>query len=287
MGAVLAALAALAEGALQYLGGQAMKSIMGNPDLQNVERLVRSAIQEINAATRAAIEENEIRKLINSMEAVFTNLRDYAELKDRKDQLDNQFLLTDAILKTNEAAAQCVALKIPAVLCFVNSVSLNLLARAAFYKLHATPESKLLVGRMAEESATKATTIVDPFIASLDPSIRLSVPNPQCECQSIDTPDGGYTIGYYCHCWALIDGVPVEIVSNRDVTDADYNAAFEGQRKQLQTFRDNAVTNIQVPVHKAVDAWQSAKTAAVALAWDLSEEREASLKIELKRPLDS
>jgi hypothetical protein len=286
MPAVIAALVALAEGALQYLGGQAMKSIMGNPDLQNIERLVRSAISEINAATRIAIDENEIRQLIQSMEAVFSNLRDYAELQNRKDQRDNEFLLTDAILKTNDAAFQCVSLKIPAILCFANAVSLNLLARAAFYKLHSTPESKLLIGRMAEQSALTATGLVDPFIASLDPSVRLGIPSPECECIDNSPPEFPPSDFYLtCTCWVLVDGNRVQVRSGSGgVSDAEYNGLVETQRKQLSDFRDAAVTNIKSPVCKAIDAWRTANQTAITMELDLLPEAARALSFVTVKP---
>jgi hypothetical protein len=293
MPAVIAVLLALAKGALQYLGGQAMKSIMGNPDLRDIERVVRSAIDEINASTRIAIDENEIRQLIQSMEAIFSNLRDYAELKHRKDQLDNEFLITDAILKTNDAAFQCASLKIPAILCFANAVSLNLLARSAFYKLHATPESKLLIGRMAEESATKAIGIVDPFIASLDPSVRLAIPTPHCDCGAFDDfPGKGRRLSAtiktslntdvvdegpeiqtvrYCKCWVLIDGNQVKVGEGRENTILpDYPRLVEVHRQELAAYRDKAVADIQSPVYTAIAAWRSAKDTAITMALDIN-----------------
>jgi hypothetical protein len=115
----------LAEGAITYLGGKALATIMDDPQIKDVEDLIRAAITEINVYTRQAIQENEIKKLSGSLNAVIDNLKDFAVLKSAHDKEVNRFLLTDAIIKTEESIAQCVLLGIPAIFCYVNAVSRN------------------------------------------------------------------------------------------------------------------------------------------------------------------
>ena len=126
-------------------GTLALKSIMGDPMLDNIENLIRSAIAEINAFTKKAIEDNEIRKLVASMDAVKRNITDYSVIDDRKDQISNEFLLTDAILKTSDAISQCRTLGVDAVICNADAVSLNILSKIAFHKLTNATNSKQCV----------------------------------------------------------------------------------------------------------------------------------------------
>jgi hypothetical protein len=258
---VLAVLAWLAQGAVEYLGGLAMKAILGNPDLKDIESVVRAAVNEINAATRQAIDENEIRKLVASMSAIFKNLHSYADFPTRKDQLDNQFLLQDAITKTEDAASQCESLGIPAVFCFANAISLNLLAKAAYYKLHGTTNAKQEIQSVVKDSSATMSNLVSSFIGSLDPSKRLSIPNPPCRWE----PDSGN--GSPGKCWVTIDGQEVVVFDSIGPIDAgEYNALVSDQRTQLQQFRDQAISQIQMPLEKVAAAWQSAVATAMVMS---------------------
>lgn len=153
---------------------------MGDPMLDNIENLIRSAIAEINAFTKKAIEDNEIRKLVASMDAVKRNITDYSVIDDRKDQISNEFLLTDAILKTSDAISQCRTLGVDAVICNADAVSLNILSKIAFHKLTNATNSKQCVLEIIGEARGYLTTLIPPFIAGLDPARRISVPNPPC-----------------------------------------------------------------------------------------------------------
>ena len=258
MEAALVVLAWLAEGAVTYLGGQLMKNVLGNPDLNDIESVIRAAITAINAATRQAIDENEIRKLVASMQAIMRNLKDYAELQTLHDQLANEFLLTDAILRTGDAVAQCATLGLPAIFCYGYSVSLNLLSRAAYYKLTSTSDAKRLVNNMVDSSSVQVNKVVVAYITLLNPDTRLGVPNPPCEWESpYGDPNG--TPG---RCWVTIDGQMKMVFDGiGPIDDGDYNNLVDQSRAQLEQIRTDAVATIQVPMKNAVDAWHRMRTA--------------------------
>jgi hypothetical protein len=251
----------LGKGALQYLGGLAIKGILGDHTQERIEDLIKKSVAEINKNTRKAIDENEIRKIIASMNSVTRNLKDYGMLLTHKDQIDNEFLLSDAILKTSDASSQCLTLGIPAILGYGCAISLNLLARSAFYTLHGTRTAAVIIKNTVEHSAREVNSIVLPYISSLEPAKRVAYPKPLIECIQGPQPEP------YCSAWLLIDGVKTKIIGGLgDITAAEYQDAVKEQINILENFRNHEITFIQQPMEKAVKSWRDAANKSDELA---------------------
>lgn len=243
----------LAQGVVAYIGGRIMAGIVGDPTVANIDAIVRAAVIEINAFTRKAIDENEIRKLVASMDSVLRNLRDFSLLVGHRDQLANEFLLTDAILKTGESISQSRSLGISAIFCYVNSVSLNLLARAAYYKLTGTSASAQLIAAMVLEAKQTIALALPPFEESWEPARRISVPNPSCLW---DRGQGDEPIG---KCWVLVDGNKKEVFDGiGPISSGEYQQFVDAELTLARSQQTQAVAAVEGPVRRAIEQWDNA-----------------------------
>lgn len=253
----------LAQGAVAFIGGKALGAILGDSTISNIESIIKAAIAEINAFTKKAIDDNEVRKLVAGMDAVMRNLRDYSLLTDRSDQLNSEFLLKDALLKSGESISQCRSLGVPAIICYVNSVSINLLARAAFFDLHRTTESAKMIGLMISEAQRTVDEILTIFEAIWEPTHRVAVADPPCRWGPGQVPGD-----YIGSCWVTVDGRNKEVFNGiGPLNAAEYQELFDKELSITKADYQNATTTVTIPVRKAVGEWSKAQaTTLIALS---------------------
>jgi hypothetical protein len=251
-----AAIVWLAEKVSEYVAGKVLSSITGDGTFRDIQKLVRQAITEINAFTRTAIEEDRIRELSATMDAVSYNLWKYAQFNGDEEQQANEFLLTDAILKSGNAIAQCKTFGIPAVFCFANAVSLTLIAQIAYYKLKGTDQAKTYIIEQIKDAKAFIATIVPPWEASWDPNNRIHVPSLDKACNWRDVPGDAEPAQYVGECYLNIDGNPTEVFSGPGPIDEGYwNGIVQYYIGGAQQDQTNAITSVKVPLDKAVAAW--------------------------------
>ena len=247
----------LAQGAVTYIGGRLLSSVVDDSRLSDVNTLIRNAVSEIAVYTRRAIEENDVQQLVASMDSVKTNLRQYALFTTTHDQTANAFLLTDAVLKTSNAMSQCESLGISASLCCGCAVSLNIIAKFAYYKLAQVAEVRDTIVDTVNAATIYLNSLLPPFIAGLDPNRRISVPDPPCEW--IDPPcdiDNAQTP--YGQCWLIIDGQRTQVYDGLALGQSNWASIVTDYKRSAATFQQNAINAIQIPLQKAIVEWHSA-----------------------------
>lgn len=241
----------LAQGAVSYMGGKLLSSIMHDPSISDVEGMIRNAIAEINAYTRRVIEENEIRKLVAQMDSITRNLRQYANATTIPDMQANKYLLTDAILKTSEAMSACMTLGIAASFCYANAVSLRLLALSAFFTLEKSPASRTAAIESVDEGKKALESLFPAFEKSWEPDTRIQIPNPPCRW----IPDERQPYG---SCWLVIDGTQTEVHSGLALDSGEWNDIVQEFRNNFAQQKANAISAVEPPLRAAEAEWDKA-----------------------------
>ncbi len=124
----------LAQGAVNYMGETAMRSIMGDPSIRDVRKWIRAAVEEIksffSAELQRQITEQYINETMDRMEGMRDDLLDYGAAKDQR------ILLQQFGSNMNAWIAVTKRFGLPTSLIYANAVSLRMLVLAAFVKDH-------------------------------------------------------------------------------------------------------------------------------------------------------
>lgn len=182
----------LGQGAVSYLGGEAMRSIMGDPSTKDVKRWIRASVEEIKAFMAAELQrqltEQYLKETIDRIAGMRTDLLDYGASKDRG------ILLQQFGSNMNTWIEITKGFGLPTVLIYANAVSLRMLVLSAFVKDH---RQKQFVERMqatADDGSEHVEAMIAESTAWLDAGIA-SVSAPVLKHQPRFRPnwDCGYS----------------------------------------------------------------------------------------------
>jgi hypothetical protein len=168
----------IATGALSYVGGRILASVMGEPSLGDIQKMIKQALvdltQYILEQLREIVTEDRVHHLEALAISVETNLRRYANLP--KDiQRRNRYLIEEADKKTSEAIPACLIYKLNALPVLVVFISLRVIAIKALHEGERdTKPLRDLAKELSELLGDLKAMTNDYYNLMLEPERRLS-----------------------------------------------------------------------------------------------------------------
>jgi hypothetical protein len=244
---------ALLQGAISYVGGKLMSSIMGDASIDDVKGWIQAAVAELERFVSAELKRQLDSKVIESMRAdlsgVIENLREYSSITPANERM-NAFLVQAADTKT--ASLLALALNYDqAIFISASVMAYRLIALYALFKLDKEP-GHILSGRGYVDNFIKQMIASRDRIArSMSPEVRIVK-----YCFSIP-PRGGPPLLGFAMCRVSSDGKQV----------GDDNKGNFGEQKRLSDAADAEIAQLAVPMRKLEkDFLDQANNAIVSVA---------------------
>ena len=261
----LVALQYLAEGALQYLGGKLMATILGDPSISDLDDLIKNAVIQIEAfipvALQQALAQNDLNTLNANLSGLLTDLNQYAGYTTHQEKLTNRYLVTHAIEFTSSAIPLAAQYNLSGSFVYANAVSLRLLALAADYRLLPASGTKKEFNRTVDSSTTQISSLFPAFEAKWSTANRVSgiqwdivPPDSFTEAGHKFTTPARYT------AWCTKDGIRIDLAkASGSEPDAEAQAAYQAVIAAANSESQSAIAAVEPPLNAAVKSWAAAK----------------------------
>lgn len=190
---------ALAEGALSYIGGEALKNVLGRPAYENIPGMIRDAVEELKVfirdELRKALDEIVIQELEAEARALQVDLNRYSEVPENLKR-DYKYLLESSDLSTSRGITHAEPYGISALPIYVSFVSLRIHVIQAFYELDHSRENLRNFAEALRTIQVSVNSLLDNYyLSGLDPQLRLSA----VYC-GVRHSDGQFPIDYFWCC---------------------------------------------------------------------------------------
>jgi hypothetical protein len=245
----------LAEGAVNYMGGQAMASIMGDPSIRDVKKWIRAAIEEIKSFIAAELQrqitDQYINETIDRIEGMRLDLLDYGASKDQR------ILLQQFGSNMNTWIAVTKRFGLPSVMIYANAVSMKMLVLSAFVKDHGERAYVERLEATAEEGSSHLRAMISENNTWLDEGVA-SVGSPVYTNQPRFIPnwDCGFTFR------GGRDGAGD---NNRGLAEQKCNAKRDERIAAFKREKEAAQTTLHLPLLRSIEGWNAAVTVAKKL----------------------
>jgi hypothetical protein len=242
----------LIEGALSYVGGQLMKSAMGDATITDVQTWIRAAVAELEAFLSAKLDDLLMQQMTAELAQLKQNLTEYASLSPHNLKA-NRYLIEDA----DTHGVALTTLSFPHEVAFfvsTSAIAYFIYARWALYMDDKDHGHVTSFKNFMDEYFSTIVPAYQKILQRLDPNTRLKI---VCDSTPGLPPQGDIppTPGYY-YCYTALDGQPA---GGEFDDDTDEGRA----RNQAQAYCD---ANIRPAIVAKFQDFQAKGAIAINLA---------------------
>lgn len=241
----------LAQGAVSYLGGLAMSSILGHPSLADIEELIKKAVKELKSYIRSELQrqirENEINKLRAHTDSIVRNLRRFG-VAPQNERSQLLYLLQDADINTSEILSLAISYDMMAASIYSNATSLRVLSFVSYYETtnstvhlysakNSISEAKIWINKQLKKSRN-----------SWEPKNRLTALNKDSRSHPC--------LGTYDTYWFKKDGRRIDAGTiRRGQSTQPATAKYNRAKQEVDSDFTNVLDNLHAPLLKVLHEW--------------------------------